>query len=137
MANEEHVAKLRQSVDVWNAWREENRGIRPDLNEADLTKADLSGAKLYEAGLNEAELTKAFLIGADLTGANLHEANLHEAILHEANLSGADSVERSSRLPFWWKRILGARISPAARSTAHRPGGRNWMGDPAELIDHP
>ena len=31
MANPEHVEILKQGVDVWNKWREDNRGIRPDL----------------------------------------------------------------------------------------------------------
>src|SRR5690349_9501247 len=41
MANDEHVALLKQEVDVWNAWRQENPDIRPDLIEADLREADL------------------------------------------------------------------------------------------------
>jgi choline dehydrogenase-like flavoprotein len=36
MANDEHVALLKQGVPAWNAWRGENPGIRPDLREADL-----------------------------------------------------------------------------------------------------
>ena len=31
MANEEHVALLKQGVEVWNKWREENPDIKPDL----------------------------------------------------------------------------------------------------------
>jgi hypothetical protein len=31
MANDEHVALLKQGVDAWNVWREENPDIRPDL----------------------------------------------------------------------------------------------------------
>jgi hypothetical protein len=27
MANEEHLARLKQGVEVWNAWRRENRDI--------------------------------------------------------------------------------------------------------------
>jgi hypothetical protein len=34
MANDEHVAMLKKGVDAWNAWREENPDIRPDLSEA-------------------------------------------------------------------------------------------------------
>jgi hypothetical protein len=30
MANEEHLAILRQGVAVWNAWREANPDIQPD-----------------------------------------------------------------------------------------------------------
>ena len=31
MANEEHLARLKQGVEAWNAWRAKNRRIRPDL----------------------------------------------------------------------------------------------------------
>jgi uncharacterized protein YjbI with pentapeptide repeats len=55
MANDEHVAILKKGVAAWNAWRDENPDIRPDL----------SGANLNEANLNEADLR-----GADLSGAN-------------------------------------------------------------------
>ena len=36
MANDEHVAILKQGVDDWNAWRRENPDIRPDLSGANL-----------------------------------------------------------------------------------------------------
>ncbi len=44
MANPEHLAKLREGVAVWNAWRAENPDVRPDLNKANLTGAHLTGA---------------------------------------------------------------------------------------------
>lgn len=31
MANPEHVEILKQGVDVWNRWREENPEVVPDL----------------------------------------------------------------------------------------------------------
>lgn len=31
MANPDHVAQLRKGVASWNAWREENHILRPDL----------------------------------------------------------------------------------------------------------
>jgi hypothetical protein len=48
MANDEHVALLKQGVEAWNAWREENPNILPDLSNADLSKASLIGANLRE-----------------------------------------------------------------------------------------
>src|SRR5215469_3139211 len=48
MANDEHVALLKKGVAAWNAWRDENRDIMPDLREADLRAANLSGAHLRE-----------------------------------------------------------------------------------------
>jgi hypothetical protein len=35
MANDEHVAILKQGVAAWNDWRKKH--IRPDLSEADLS----------------------------------------------------------------------------------------------------
>ena len=49
MANAKHVALLKQGVDAWNAWREENPDVRPDLSGAHLDGADLTGAHLGEA----------------------------------------------------------------------------------------
>src|SRR5262249_11919466 len=66
MANNEHVAILKQGVKAWNAWRRENPDIRPDLSNADLRGADLSGANLARANLREAFLFKANLGSADL-----------------------------------------------------------------------
>jgi hypothetical protein len=36
LANDEHVALLKQGMDAWNASRVKNPNIRPDLNEANL-----------------------------------------------------------------------------------------------------
>ena len=41
MANEEHLAILRQGVDVWNVWREANPQVQPNLYQVDLREANL------------------------------------------------------------------------------------------------
>jgi hypothetical protein len=102
MANEEHVAILKQGVEAWNKWRNENPTIRPDLGGADLRganlrrailrEADLRGAILREADLCEAILSGARLIGTDLSWATLGGANLSGADLNEANLQAATLV---------------------------------------------
>jgi hypothetical protein len=43
MANDEHVALLKQGVSAWNAWRDENANIRPDLRKASLSPSYSSG----------------------------------------------------------------------------------------------
>jgi len=83
MANDEHVAMLKQGVAAWNAWRDETPNIRPDLSGADLSETNLSGANLREA-----HLTRANLSGAHLSKADLREANLTQANLMRANLTG-------------------------------------------------
>ena len=107
MANDEHVALLKKGVAAWNAWRDENPDIRPDLSKANLSGADLIGADLSRANLSGATLVganfssgasylyisanlAANLSGANLVGANLIGAILNSAILSGASLSGAD-----------------------------------------------
>ena len=100
MANNEHLAILKQGVEVWNKWRDENQYVRPNLSGTDLSKADLSGANLggaflLQANLNGANLSgaflvEAFLLDAKLSGAFLFDANLFDADLRWADLSGAD-----------------------------------------------
>ena len=43
MANDEHVASLKQGVAAWNAWRDEDQDIVPDLSHAELNGAELTG----------------------------------------------------------------------------------------------
>jgi hypothetical protein len=118
MANsEQHLAVLKQGVEVWNKWRQSNPGIKPDLIAADLRGADLrradlrgadlrgSGADLLESGadlrradlreadLREADLSRAVLIKADLREADLSRAVLVKADLREAVLIKADLSE--------------------------------------------
>jgi hypothetical protein len=42
MANEEHLAILKQGVEAWNKWRHANPRIWPDLRGANLSEVDLS-----------------------------------------------------------------------------------------------
>jgi uncharacterized protein YjbI with pentapeptide repeats len=99
MANEEHLAILKQGVGVWNRWREDNSYTITDLSNAklqkarlavvDFTRSILSGADLRGAELSQAELDSADLSHCNLTEANLREANLSNAILTGAILSEA------------------------------------------------
>jgi hypothetical protein len=90
MANDEHLAVLRQGVDAWNTWRERNPGLTPDFIRAVLPGADLSNADLSGALLPRANLSKANLGGANLDHATLLGTNLSQASLREANFSLAD-----------------------------------------------
>jgi uncharacterized protein YjbI with pentapeptide repeats len=95
MANPEHLAILKQGVEVWNKWRDENQYVRPNLSGTDLSKADLSGANLggaflLQANLNGANLGGAFLVEAFLLDAKLSGAFLFDATLFDANLFDAD-----------------------------------------------
>jgi uncharacterized protein YjbI with pentapeptide repeats len=94
MANHEHVAILKKGVTTWNAWRDENPDILPDLSGADLRGLNLPRANLRKANLSEAKLHRTNCWLANLTGAILIEANLWladltGAILIRANLTRA------------------------------------------------
>lgn len=95
MADEQHIALLKQGVEGWNQWRESDYLIVPDLSGADLSRANLNhvnltGGYLCETDLRMANISDADLTGADLRGANLKGANLRGTTLNQANLAGAD-----------------------------------------------
>jgi uncharacterized protein YjbI with pentapeptide repeats len=123
MANDEHVALLKQGVEAWNAWRNENRNIRPDLAGADLAGARLigaylRGANLFEVNLAGANLTKARLERADLTGADLTKANLTEADLR------ALSFRISALL---YRNLLRSHDCLPRQSLATKANHSNWL----------
>jgi uncharacterized protein YjbI with pentapeptide repeats len=65
MADEEHLAILKQGAEAWNKWRLENPTIRPDFIKADRNCADFIEANFSRAVLGEANLSGAKLITAD------------------------------------------------------------------------
>jgi hypothetical protein len=100
MANEEQLAILKQGVEVWNKWREENPDIEIDLRDADLAGAELSDANFDDADLSQANFRKAWLTGAQfslarLNGADLTDANLAGAYLRHAQLNRANLYDAS------------------------------------------
>jgi Pentapeptide repeats (8 copies) len=105
MANDKHVALLKQGVAAWNKWRSDNGNIRPDLSGANLFGADLSGANLSGANLSGADLNgQADLLGADLSEAKLQSAQLDSAVLCGADLRNAD---------LRWADLFGADLQGA------------------------
>jgi uncharacterized protein YjbI with pentapeptide repeats len=96
MANDDHVAMLKQGVTAWNKWRGENRDILPDLTRAYLTEANL-GDHLFRrdpVNLRKADLSRADLSGADLREAFLIEADLTRQRLGLALIVGAGWTTR-------------------------------------------
>jgi hypothetical protein len=89
MANEEHLARLKQGVAVWNQWRAANPAIKPDLTGVALRGADLREADIHGLDLRTS-LYKADLYKADLREANLRGASLIATLLVETNFEGAN-----------------------------------------------
>jgi hypothetical protein len=121
MANEEHLRILKQGVEVWNRWREENPGMRPDLSEADLSGFDLDKINFNNANLAKIILKLARLFAADLGRADLNHANLIETKLVDTNLNEAD-LHRSELRGAYLVRanLIAANLTGADLSTIDR-----------------
>src|SRR5882672_10896459 len=87
MADEAHLAVLKQGADTWNAWRAAHAGTS-----ADLAHASLRGLDLAKANLAGADCRKADLRGTILSGAILTDANLFKSVLDAADLAGANLI---------------------------------------------
>ncbi len=100
MANEEQLAILKEGVDVWNQWREENPDVEINLREVHfefriLGGVNLKRADLFGANFLNASLSKANLYEANLMKAHLADVNLDRADLRGADLTGADLTRAS------------------------------------------
>lgn len=90
MPNPDHLALLDQGRDAWNAWRQANPDLPPQLRSARLDGRDLSGFDLHDAYLRRAHLKGAHLDGCKLREANLSGADLEGASLVKAEMAGAN-----------------------------------------------
>src|ERR1051326_4141576 len=95
MANPEHLAILKQGVDVWNKWKARTKtiGFMGDLSGEDFSGSSFITADLRGVGLEYTNLHAASFVDADLSMARLHGANLSESLLVGANLRSADLQE--------------------------------------------
>jgi uncharacterized protein YjbI with pentapeptide repeats len=129
MANEEHLARLKEGGTPWNRWREKHGEITPDFSQADLHEHESRGVNLQEANLRGTDLRFAdlrwsdlrsadFSEQADLHGADLRLADLRGAILHSANLSGANLSSAN---------LSGADLDGVTLDYGHV--GRTLLGD--------
>jgi uncharacterized protein YjbI with pentapeptide repeats len=60
MANPEHVAKLKEGADAWNAWREESDET-PDLSGVQLSGDSLDSYDLESTDFSNADLRRVIL----------------------------------------------------------------------------
>lgn len=105
MANPEHVEILKQGVDVWNEWREENPGVVPDLKNAVLLGIDLKGGHLWRVDFRDAILQGAELQGADFREAILHGSNLELTNLYRADFQRAE-LQRANLKDAYLRRAI-------------------------------
>jgi uncharacterized protein YjbI with pentapeptide repeats len=101
---EECLALLRQGIERWNKWREENpeikkidlRGVnlwKANLSKANLSGVNFSGANLSEANLSEAKFSEGHHLDANFNVADLSKANLWKTNLSKAYLCGVNLCE--------------------------------------------
>lgn len=110
MANQKHLAILKQGVEVWNAWREMHPEVRPDLGSAKLNSIDLSKVNLSQANLKRADFDRANLRASNLARADLYKVDFKSAILIDTDMSGANL----HRADFYRANLSGANLSGAA-----------------------
>lgn len=82
MADASHFEILKQGVKAWNAWRDNNPYLRPDLREA-----DLQGINIRDAYLAESDLSRVDFSGRDLSSMHFDFADFTEAKFNDTNLT--------------------------------------------------
>ncbi|MBD2247948.1 pentapeptide repeat-containing protein [Nostoc sp. FACHB-888] len=100
MANEEHLAILRQGVQVWNEWRKNNPEIEPVLSNVNFSRADLSDADLSLSNLRKADFTEANLTDSYFEKATLECSELRGAILGKSDFLEIAYFEGIEDIPF-------------------------------------
>jgi hypothetical protein len=93
MANPEHLAILKEGVEVWNQWREENPEIQPDLSNSDLCGENLDWVNFSGVNLFGADLSETSLMGADVVAAYLVNANLFKSKLLSINFAESELID--------------------------------------------
>src|SRR5215475_5710804 len=76
MADEEHLARLKQGSAAWNQWWEAYPKIEPNLCLADLSEANLAEANLGGQSSSGRSSSRRTLPGRTLPGMTLTRANL-------------------------------------------------------------
>lgn len=117
MANPQHVAKLKEGVAAWNAWRRAFPHVKPDLRDVNFTDVKaFSGTPLWAPhelwsfdAKRKVERTGVVLDGVDFSDADLTEADLSSVRLANASL-------RNARCE--WARFRNAWLKTADLSNA-------------------
>lgn len=128
MATPEHFSILREGVEAWNLWREENPDIIPNLTGADLTGLDLDVAIYTHPSVNLDDFPadergfrySADPYGVDFRNARLRNADLSHAVLTIADLANADlTAARLNGTSFEAASLRGACLREADLMRTH------------------
>jgi hypothetical protein len=122
VANNDHLALLRQGTTIWNEWRARNPDEKPDfsrakligvrlpgayLSEADFRMANLREADFRHANLRKVDFRNAVLRRADFRDANLSDANFGLSALDNANLTNANLRNADLRGAYFMGTVFG------------------------------
>jgi uncharacterized protein YjbI with pentapeptide repeats len=90
MANPEHLAILKQGVDVWTKWRIDNPKIKPDLSYLDFEDKIFSGVDFSNVALSESKFINSNLVEVNFEGAILNYSNFQGSDLSESRFNESD-----------------------------------------------
>lgn len=98
MANQEQLNILREGVERWNNWRDENPDEQIDLSQADFNdvefeKKQATRRSTFRSGGNASTLQGVNLSGVNFSHAALHGTNLNRVNLSDADLSDSDLMD--------------------------------------------
>jgi hypothetical protein len=86
MANADHLKLLREGTDSWNAWRQANPSIKPNLAGAELRGASLQNGDLRRSELRGVDFHTHYHL--DHVGANAVFADAGAMVLAHRNVRG-------------------------------------------------
>ena len=100
MANPEHLASLKRGVEEWNAWRNKQAYVRPDLSQVDFGGRDLRGADFS---------------GTDLSGVNLRGVILAKGVFESIDANGVACFSVDPRSMLLWSYYAEGHAGVAVR----------------------
>lgn len=100
MAVAEHIEIFKKGAEEWNAWRDANPRIRPDLSDIDFEKdvhtyesmydmPEFTGFNLSYMNLNRITARNSFFIGCFFDGSDIHFADLCFSFFQSCKFNGA------------------------------------------------
>jgi len=85
----QHIEVLKTGVQKWNAWRDENPSLWPNLNGVDVAEL-LKPFQDQDGAIEGINFDRTHLQGAVFRKTKLHNARFNEAFLRHADFSGAE-----------------------------------------------